>query len=174
MSEDDLRVVLFPRSMLIQGLFSNIGPLQNLRLKYDKAGRSDGIAFITYLSIKDAEAAIAKFNGANAAGQPITVTLDSEGPPSSRRDSRPSQRDRVFARNAPRGGGGGGGGGRMAGVRSGRGGPRGAVGGERRERRPARTQEELDKELDDFMNAPPPAAAEANGTEETGEEMAVD
>jgi THO complex subunit 4 len=126
-------------------------------LKYDKMGRSDGVAFVTYTSMADAKEAIAKFNGANAAGQPITVTLDTEAPPR-RHDPRP--RDRGFAR------GGSSRGGRMAGGREGsRRQP------ERREARPTRTQEDLDRELDDFMNAPAPAA---NGTTQEGEEMALD
>jgi THO complex subunit 4 len=145
-------------SWLTKGLFSKIGPVQNLRLKYDKMGRSDGVAFVTYLSMTDAKEAIAKFDGAKAAGQPITVTLDTEGPPR-RHETRP--RDRAF-RAPPRVGG------RMASSGGrGRGPP-----GERRERRPPRTQDDLDKELDDFMNAPPPAANGAS--EDIGEEMAVD
>ena len=128
-------------------------------------GRSDGVAFVTYASIADANEAVQKFNGANAAGQPITVTLDTEGPP--RRESRPRP-DRGFARGGPRFGG------RMGG--GGRGGPRSGP-SERRERRGPRTQEDLDKELDEFMSGPPPAAENGNGAETTeagGDEMAVD
>ena len=40
-----------------------------------------------------------------------------------------------------------------------------------RDGRPKRTTEDLDKELDDFMNAPPP---DENGNGAEGEEMAVD
>ena len=109
-------------------------------------GRSDGVAFVTYSSIDDANEAIRKYNGANAAGQPITVTLDTEAP------RRPASgfantgfanrsRGRGFARGVPHGG-------RMT---SGRGAPSGRG----RERQPRRTQEDLDKELEDFMSAPP-------------------
>ena len=131
-------------------------------MKYDKAGRSDGVAFVTYTSIDDANEAIRKYNGANAAGQPITVSLDIEAP--RRPASVPGARG---PRTGPRGLGSGSrftGGARMDSGRDGRGG-----GGERPHRQPRRTQEDLDKELDDFMSGPPPAAE--NGT---GEEMAVD
>jgi THO complex subunit 4 len=113
-------------------------------------GRSDGVAFVTYTSLDDANEAIRKYDGANAAGQPITVTLDTETP---RRPigSGNRSRGRGFTRGPSRMG------------------PRmGSGRGERGERRPQRTQEDLDKELDDFMSAPPPTG---NGN---GEEMAID
>ena len=133
---------------------------------YDKAGRSDGVAFVTYTSLEDANEAIRKYNGANAAGQPITVTLDVEAPrrPASTQVTRGPRLggrggSRGFTRGARFSSGA-----RMDTGRSGTGG-----GGERPPRQPRRTQEDLDKELDDFMSGPPPAAE--NGT---GEEMAVD
>jgi len=137
-------------------------------LKYDKAGRSDGVAFVTYTSIEDANEAIRKYNGANAAGQPITVTLDVEAP------RRPASSPVI---RGPRVGGGGGSRGFTRGPRFGGGarmdtgrGGRGGGGGDRNPRQPRRTQEDLDKELDDFMSGPPPAAENGTG----GEEMAVD
>jgi THO complex subunit 4 len=136
-------------------------------------GRSDGVAYVTYTSISDANEAIRKFNGANAAGttprnvvmsgQPITVTLDVEVP--ARRsgpiDSRP--RGPRGPRNGPRGGG------RLEG---GRGGPRGGSREGGRGKQTPRSQEDLDKELDDFMNGPPPGE-NGNGTF-PDEEMALD
>ena len=139
-------------------------------MKYDKLGRSDGVAYVTYASIDDAQEAIRKFNGANAAGalhnkkqiefvgQPITVTLDAEilarkvGP---RRDKGraptrvgpPRSRGRITRR-------------------SGRGAP-GSV----------RTQEDLDRELDDYLNQPVSAENAnhlAEGGAGEGEEMAID
>ena len=112
-------------------------------------GRSDGVAFVTYTSLDDAKEAIREYNGANAAGQPITVALDTETP-----------RRAIGSGNRPRGRGFTRGPSRMAsGARMGSG---------RGELRPRPTQEDLDKELDDFMSAPPPGG---NGN---GEEMAVD
>jgi THO complex subunit 4 len=49
-------------------------------MKYDRAGRSEGTAFVTYESSRDAAQAIKEFDGANAAGQPIRLTLLPSGP----------------------------------------------------------------------------------------------
>ncbi|KAJ4296008.1 hypothetical protein N0V88_004710 [Collariella sp. IMI 366227] len=59
----------------LEGLFSRIGPLVKLDMKYDRAGRSEGTAFVTYESARDAAQAIREFDGANAAGQPIRISL---------------------------------------------------------------------------------------------------
>ncbi|PUU74380.1 hypothetical protein B9Z19DRAFT_458052 [Tuber borchii] len=57
------------------GLFERQGTVLKLELKYDRAGRSEGIAFVTYEREADAKRAIAEFDGANANGQPIHLTL---------------------------------------------------------------------------------------------------
>ncbi|VBB72509.1 Putative protein of unknown function [Podospora comata] len=64
----------------LEGLFSSIGPLVKLEMKYDRAGRSEGTAFVTYQSSHDAAQAIKEFDGANAAGQPIRLTMMPTGP----------------------------------------------------------------------------------------------
>ncbi|KAK4145488.1 uncharacterized protein C8A04DRAFT_35757 [Dichotomopilus funicola] len=64
----------------LEGLFSRIGPLISLEIKYDRAGRSEGTAFVTYEHPRDATQAIREFDGANAAGQPIRLTLLPSGP----------------------------------------------------------------------------------------------
>ncbi|PHH92604.1 hypothetical protein CDD83_6665 [Cordyceps sp. RAO-2017] len=56
-------------------LFTRIGPTTRLQLLYDRAGRSEGTAYVTYESREDAEEAIRQFDGANANGQPIRLTL---------------------------------------------------------------------------------------------------
>lgn len=56
-------------------LFENIGPIAKFELKYDNAGRSDGTAFVTYESHSDAKEAIKQYDGANAKGQPIRLTM---------------------------------------------------------------------------------------------------
>lgn len=58
-----------------QELFSRIGPVDSLSLVYDRAGRSEGVAFITYTHLKDAHTSIREFDGANAKGQPIRLAL---------------------------------------------------------------------------------------------------
>lgn len=42
--------------------------MAKLELRYDRAGRSEGTAFVTYETQRDAEDAIREYNGANAAG----------------------------------------------------------------------------------------------------------
>lgn len=64
-----------------------------VNLRYDRAGRSNGTAFVTYSSVADARTAIKEFDGANAKGQPIRLTLlpsgpgGGRGPPAGRRDN---------------------------------------------------------------------------------------
>lgn len=59
----------------LQGLFSGIGPVSRLRIQYDRAGRSEGVAIVTYHHVEDARRAIREFDGANAKGQQIRLTL---------------------------------------------------------------------------------------------------
>ncbi|GAO13829.1 hypothetical protein UVI_02004500 [Ustilaginoidea virens] len=56
-------------------LFSRIGRVSKLNLRYDRAGRSEGTAYVTYDRKEDAEEAVRQFNGANANGQPIRLTM---------------------------------------------------------------------------------------------------
>ncbi|KAF9770156.1 hypothetical protein IL306_012326 [Fusarium sp. DS 682] len=56
-------------------LFRRIGPVVRLQLRYDRAGRSEGTAYVTYESKDDAQEAVKQFDGANANGQPIRLTL---------------------------------------------------------------------------------------------------
>lgn len=58
-------------------------------MQYDRAGRSEGTAFVTYAHVVDARTAIREFDGANAKGQPIRLTLLPLGPRASaaRRDN---------------------------------------------------------------------------------------
>ena len=44
-------------------------------MKFDRAGRSEGTAFVTYDLVADAREAIKEFDGANAKGQPIRLSL---------------------------------------------------------------------------------------------------
>ncbi|EED18092.1 RNA binding protein, putative [Talaromyces stipitatus ATCC 10500] len=59
----------------LEGLFSKIGPVQRVRINFDRAGRSEGTATVTYQYVEDARQAIREFDGANARGQPIRLTL---------------------------------------------------------------------------------------------------
>lgn len=53
---------------ITQGLFSKIGPVLKVELVYDRAGRSEGTAFVIYESSSDAREAVREFDGANAKG----------------------------------------------------------------------------------------------------------
>ncbi|EXJ79682.1 hypothetical protein A1O3_07963 [Capronia epimyces CBS 606.96] len=59
----------------IYTLFERIAPVLDAKLRYDRAGRSEGVAFVTYQHVADARTAIREFDGANAKGQPIYLTL---------------------------------------------------------------------------------------------------
>ncbi|KAH0604751.1 uncharacterized protein H6S33_006419 [Morchella sextelata] len=56
-------------------LFERQGIVTKLELQYDRAGRSEGTAFVTYEREEDAKRAVAEFDGANANGQPIRLTF---------------------------------------------------------------------------------------------------
>lgn len=81
MTEDDIWVSYYFSKRACAGtnhpqdLFQRIAPVQDAKLRYDRAGRSEGTAFITYEHVADARAAIREFDGANAKGQPIKITL---------------------------------------------------------------------------------------------------
>ncbi|KAF2085450.1 RNA-binding domain-containing protein [Saccharata proteae CBS 121410] len=62
--EDDLRE-----------LFERIGPVLDCWLLYDRSDRSRGVGFVTYAHISDARLALREYDGANAKGQPIRLTL---------------------------------------------------------------------------------------------------
>ncbi|CAD6445899.1 9ab16640-0268-4ed1-8c6f-92f561354b03 [Sclerotinia trifoliorum] len=64
----------------LEGLFERIGHVAFLKLVYDRAGRSEGIAYVTYEDPRDAKRAIEEFHGANANGQPIRLRSVPEGP----------------------------------------------------------------------------------------------
>ncbi|KAI1762093.1 RNA-binding domain-containing protein [Hypoxylon sp. FL1150] len=64
----------------LYSLFDNIGPVRKLDLLYDRAGRSEGVAYVTFENARDAQKAYNKCDNANARGQPIYVTLLEDGP----------------------------------------------------------------------------------------------
>lgn len=59
----------------LEGLFSSIGSVASVDLVYDRAGRSEGTAYVTYHEHDDARAALREFDGANAKGQPIRLSI---------------------------------------------------------------------------------------------------
>ncbi|KAI1416797.1 RNA-binding domain-containing protein [Hypoxylon sp. FL1857] len=164
----------------LDGLFTKIGRVLKLELLYDRAGRSEGTAFVTYESREDASEAIREYDGANAKGQPIRLSIVSSAPrrnpfdtahmpgqslaeritrPRSLSPRRNSDRNRVDSYVPGRGGRSRSPlprqrGGRRPGARR----ERGAGTPTERERvgrdgRPKKTQEELDAEMADYFNA---------------------
>lgn len=63
-----MKDTLKPRLTRRQELFRRIGPITKLQLRYDRSGRSEGVAFVTYESKDDAAEAVRQFDGANANG----------------------------------------------------------------------------------------------------------
>ncbi|MCJ1436997.1 hypothetical protein MMC27_006380 [Xylographa pallens] len=64
----------------LDDLFNRIAPVQSISLRFDRAGRSTGTAFVTYSTVAHARSAIREFDGANANGQPIRLSLLPSGP----------------------------------------------------------------------------------------------
>ncbi|KAL1893800.1 hypothetical protein Sste5346_006303 [Sporothrix stenoceras] len=59
----------------LEGLFNRIGPVASVDLVYDRAGRSEGTAYVTYHEHDDARTALREYDGANAKGQPIRLSI---------------------------------------------------------------------------------------------------
>ncbi|KLJ06811.1 hypothetical protein EMPG_17706 [Blastomyces silverae] len=83
----------------LEDLFTRVGPINALSLRYDRAGRSEGVAFVTYKRLVDAQTAIREFDGANAKGQPITLTMM----PSTSGSGRPAGRNPFDFAEKPKG-----------------------------------------------------------------------
>jgi len=62
-----------------QELFARIGPVVRLQLLYDRAGRSDGTAYVTYEHRDDALDAIRQYDGANANGMFFAMVIGAWG-----------------------------------------------------------------------------------------------
>lgn len=65
---------------IIQELFERVGPTVSVRLLYDRQDRSQGTAYVIYEDERDARDALHKFDGQNANGQPIRISLMPSGP----------------------------------------------------------------------------------------------
>ncbi|KAI8630431.1 hypothetical protein F5Y19DRAFT_46507 [Xylariaceae sp. FL1651] len=155
----------------LEGLFNKIGPVLKLELIYDRAGRSEGVAYVTYDNRDDASDAIREFNGANAKGQPIRMSIVSSAPRRNPFDTaqipgrsladritRPRSRspnDRSIDRYVPESGNRSHSPrprrrGRRVGARRENGGENGGR-SNGRDGRPKKTQEELDAEMADYF-----------------------
>ncbi|WVW86383.1 hypothetical protein I302_108429 [Kwoniella bestiolae CBS 10118] len=150
----------------LKGIFSQAGTLvQGPTIRYDRSGRSKGEATMEFASPQQAKIAINKFDGAMTKGQTISIRLlapivsrPRPGPPGqgpAQAQANPSGQSLLSRIQGPPGNGPVGG----RGGRGGRGGPvrgRGAgAGGNRGGKRAGggpKSEGDLDKELDSFMN----------------------
>ena len=64
----------------VKELFNRIGQVTSVELLYDRNDRSRGIAYVTMPDPRDARDAVRDFDGANANGQPIRVSLAASAP----------------------------------------------------------------------------------------------
>lgn len=59
----------------LRELFGSIGPLKKCGLKYDRSGRSVGLADIVYENARDAKTAFEKYKNAKLDGRPMVLEM---------------------------------------------------------------------------------------------------
>ncbi|KAL1916403.1 uncharacterized protein VTP21DRAFT_5594 [Calcarisporiella thermophila] len=130
----------------LKELFSQIGPLKKCQIRFDRSGRSTGIADLIFENPYDAAEAYKQYDGVTLDGQPMKITIlaPSERVYVERRSKgEGNSRSGIFSRLGSR-----------EDKSSGRGaGRRGKSGGRREkptQKKPA-TAEELDAQLDQYM-----------------------
>ncbi|KAF0309313.1 THO complex subunit 4-A [Amphibalanus amphitrite] len=138
----------------VKELFGEFGPMRSAAVHYDRSGRSMGTAQVVFERRSDAVRAMKQYGGVPLDGRPMKLELATDqlggggggGGMGGRLGASPRQ---------PRGGGGGGGRGRGRGSSRGNrgGGTGGRGGGRQREKKKPATAEELDAELDAYVNS---------------------
>ncbi|KAK7462707.1 hypothetical protein VKT23_007294 [Stygiomarasmius scandens] len=171
-----------PINSLVPSLF--LGLYSSFDLKYDRSGRSSGVAIISYETTEEATKAKKQFHGILAKGQPMEIAFDTFVPrPNSRRSvsapthsllnriQKPALAERLSADDMQVDGrkdGGGVGPIRTRPNRGGRGGKPGSKPAKSSKPPPKsqkpKTAEELDKELDAFMGDGGDSGAATAGT----------
>jgi len=135
----------------IHELFSEFGQMRSAVVHYDRSGRSLGTGHVMFDRRGDAMNALKQYDGVHLDGRPMRISMEGGGSGGSGGGGGGGQSNGVKRLGGSRGGRGGssrgssrGGGGRGRGGRS---------GGDRKEKETPKTAEELDAELDAYVNA---------------------
>merc|ERR1711953_1383245 len=132
----------------MEELFGEFGDLRKASILYDRSGRSTGSAEIEFTRASDAQRALDQYNNVPLDGRAMKITMMGGSGNDSLR-SRVGNRDRSRSFSPRRRGGGGGFRRNGSGAR---GGGRGGNGRGGREKKEEVTQEQLDKEMDEYLN----------------------
>ncbi|KAI8587434.1 hypothetical protein BDZ88DRAFT_425424 [Geranomyces variabilis] len=129
----------------VNELFSNIGPVKTATLNYNSSGHSKGVANVVFQKPGHAHAAIREYHNRHLDGKPMKIELlvKADAAPILSATPRRVAGTAPAARSAVRGSGAVGGGIRKGGARTG--------GRPPREKKVAKTQDELDAEMEAYM-----------------------
>ncbi|KAG5219858.1 THO complex [Salix suchowensis] len=79
-----------------QAIFGQIGTLiSEPFIRYDRSGRSTGVAIVTYETTEEASKALKQFNGLLAKGQPMEISFDTSAPRPSRKSTTTALLNRI-------------------------------------------------------------------------------